>query len=217
MRTGTIKKPAPYTRDTLALIRDGASAADLGWDQNFYVSICRKHGLAGVAPAPPHDPALPPAQVQQIRAEALRPKQSVDFGVSDTVRRLLAAPWHHGEKRDLIFAYSEGGGWHERVRRLGRHSANTFILLASAHAAGAQITAATFAEYCGISAGSSLSFISDAVARLRQSLVGTPLHIQCIRGPGGGYRFVAPPGKSVVAVRLIALGEFRFDHEEAVA
>lgn len=46
---------APYTRDTLARIRQGASARELGWDETFYASVCRKHGLRIPQAEPPSE------------------------------------------------------------------------------------------------------------------------------------------------------------------
>lgn len=46
-------KAAPYTRETLDRIRQGASAAMLGWDQQFYSTVCRRHELTAVNPPPP--------------------------------------------------------------------------------------------------------------------------------------------------------------------
>ncbi len=36
---------APFTADVLKWIAKGATSRDLGWDEPFYLSICRKHGL----------------------------------------------------------------------------------------------------------------------------------------------------------------------------
>ncbi len=35
----------PFTRDVLTRIKNGVTARELGWDDTFYISICRKHGL----------------------------------------------------------------------------------------------------------------------------------------------------------------------------
>lgn len=42
---------ASYNPETLNWIRNGATARDLGWDQNFYLSVCRKHGMKPIADA----------------------------------------------------------------------------------------------------------------------------------------------------------------------
>lgn len=43
-------KAATYNPETLKRIRNGARAAELGWDQSFYVSVCRKHGIDPMSP-----------------------------------------------------------------------------------------------------------------------------------------------------------------------
>ena len=43
--------PAPFSPATLKRIREGASAADLGWNQQRYNRICDTHGLEKVASA----------------------------------------------------------------------------------------------------------------------------------------------------------------------
>lgn len=35
----------PFTRDAVAMIRQGATPADLGWDHSFYDRVCRDHGI----------------------------------------------------------------------------------------------------------------------------------------------------------------------------
>lgn len=46
-------KAAPYNPSTLARIRAGATAPDLGWDQQFYLTVCRRHEIEPVAVARP--------------------------------------------------------------------------------------------------------------------------------------------------------------------
>lgn len=61
---------AAYDRDALDRIHAGASARDLGWDEPFYRTVCRNHGLVGVeasampsvkeaAPLQPEPPSTP--------------------------------------------------------------------------------------------------------------------------------------------------------------
>lgn len=40
-----VASAAVYNTDALARIKNGATARELGWDENFYTSVCRKHGL----------------------------------------------------------------------------------------------------------------------------------------------------------------------------
>lgn len=53
---------APYNPGTLNRIRKGSCARDLGWDDEFYRSVCRKHGIEPVTVmlstvvAPPRTP-----------------------------------------------------------------------------------------------------------------------------------------------------------------
>jgi biotin operon repressor len=36
---------APYNRETIALIRKGATAQSLRWDDSFYQRVCKDHGI----------------------------------------------------------------------------------------------------------------------------------------------------------------------------
>jgi len=44
--------PAAYTPTTLARIRSGATAGELGWDQARFHRICARHGMTDRIPAP---------------------------------------------------------------------------------------------------------------------------------------------------------------------
>jgi len=41
--------PVPYTRAAVQRIRDGASAADLGWSATMFERVCRDHGIDPLA------------------------------------------------------------------------------------------------------------------------------------------------------------------------
>lgn len=47
-------KAATYNPDTLKRIRRGARACDLGWDEAFYSSVCRRHGIEPIASPKTH-------------------------------------------------------------------------------------------------------------------------------------------------------------------
>lgn len=53
-------EPAPYTRETLELMRKGATASDLGWMPAFYDGVCNRHQIKRVAP--PRQPAVVPTK-----------------------------------------------------------------------------------------------------------------------------------------------------------
>jgi len=38
--------PVPYTRTAVQMIRNGVSAAQLGWPESMFASICNRHGIA---------------------------------------------------------------------------------------------------------------------------------------------------------------------------
>lgn len=67
---------APYNPSALVRIKSGATAFDLGWDQNFYERVCREHGLApvhmpdGVTPRPNLPPPAVPATPLSAAAAA---------------------------------------------------------------------------------------------------------------------------------------------------
>lgn len=46
-------KAAPYNPETLNHIRSGSTARALGWDEQFYLSVCRRHGIE-----PRHTPTI---------------------------------------------------------------------------------------------------------------------------------------------------------------
>lgn len=58
----------PYTPRVIQLIRNGASAADLGWAPSMYASVCRSHGLEQRAdPAKEKPKAAPECAGDTIR------------------------------------------------------------------------------------------------------------------------------------------------------
>ena len=76
--------PVPYTRAAVQRIRDGASAADLGWSATMFERVCRDHGIdplarrrvvpvaaAVVEAAPPSDALRFDAKTGEIFHEGL--------------------------------------------------------------------------------------------------------------------------------------------------
>jgi hypothetical protein len=53
----------PFNRDAIARIRKGATARDLGWDETFYVRVCRQHAL-------PMMPSVEPTPVMELQPVA---------------------------------------------------------------------------------------------------------------------------------------------------
>lgn len=74
---------ADYNPDTLNKIRtQRVNARDLGWDESFYRTVCRRHGIEPVASstlpvvvAPPASSASPPKSAVQLARERARPPQ----------------------------------------------------------------------------------------------------------------------------------------------
>jgi hypothetical protein len=63
-------QPVPYTRDAIRLIRNGASAADLGWPASMYERVCRSHGI---------EQAKPRREVVRQQEDDLRPEPLLQF------------------------------------------------------------------------------------------------------------------------------------------
>jgi len=63
-----MQQPVPYTRAAIKLIRDGASAKDLGWSESRYDTVCRSHGIEREKPRP-----------QAVAAPSDRPPHELDF------------------------------------------------------------------------------------------------------------------------------------------
>ncbi len=62
----------PFTVDVLTRIKNGATARELGWDEPFYLSVCRKHGLepnvyTPKRQAPPEIAASPPISPEPVK------------------------------------------------------------------------------------------------------------------------------------------------------
>lgn len=78
----------PFTRGVLTRIKNGATANELGWDETFYISICRKHGLEIIKYNPPKTQAQPeiaatPSIAPDAPAEPLPPATGdVSFNAS---------------------------------------------------------------------------------------------------------------------------------------
>lgn len=47
-----MSEPVPYTRAAIQDIRNGATAADLGWTDSRFDNVCRTHGIARSRPSP---------------------------------------------------------------------------------------------------------------------------------------------------------------------
>lgn len=47
-----MNQAVPYTRSAVQLIRNGATALDLGWTDSMFDSVCRTHSIARPKPAP---------------------------------------------------------------------------------------------------------------------------------------------------------------------
>lgn len=88
----------PYSPAALAQIRAGASAAALGWDQSFYETICRRHGLAAMPaavpliaqPAPAADQTATPSQAVSAQA----PRRLAKVRRQQFTYALPADIWH---------------------------------------------------------------------------------------------------------------------------
>ena len=179
----------PFNRDALVLIRKGASAAELGWSESFYVRICREHGVQ------PHVATKPAASVQPSDA------------VGAAMAALLHTPWPQGERRTVVFECFVAGRPRRFTRAVGRDQAKMFAMLATRK--DEKITGTVLHRECGYQVRETLW---GTVARhLRTSLIGTPLDLDGRKGTGGGYRIISAATQRPIPVKLISIGDLQFD------
>lgn len=157
---------APYNRDTLALIRQGASASSLGWEQSFYTSICRRHGIEpAVAAVTTAVPAAEPTPIQQEIARAAPPP------VDDAVCRIMVE----------LGEVSRGAATIE----LTGQQINVLCVLARA-APHEFVARTTIARKVEISSDG----VANYIALLRAHLRRLGLLLDSRMGRGGGWRIV---------------------------
>ena len=82
----------PFTREALALIKNGATAIDLGWSELFYVRICREHGLQPTLHRPKTHTqpviAAPPIAPKPLSCtQASVPRKKVDDNLIVAIKR----------------------------------------------------------------------------------------------------------------------------------
>lgn len=186
------RRPMPYTRDAIAMIKEGASSFDLGWDQNFYLSICRKHGLSPTGAA---------------RRSASNAKTSGDN--TNHIAELLTEPWQYGERRALIFDYIGGRKPIRYQRESGRYAACLLIVLARAN--GKSIPARQLSAETGVAAGSTGTVWANAAKALRDIFLRTPFDVVGERGVG--YRLALSVTGEPADIRIISLGDVEIEGE----
>lgn len=91
-----IVERVPFTIDVLTRIKNGVTAQELGWDEPFYISVCRKHGLApNVYPPKTQAPPEIGATAPLVPAAPSAPLPPATGGVVfDTPTRLITRGAH---------------------------------------------------------------------------------------------------------------------------
>lgn len=203
-----LRKPMPYSRDALTLIRSGASAVDLGWNAEFYHRICRRHELREISsPAPPDQTAvkspLSGYDKSKLDLEAVR----------DLTAYLPFKPWSHAERRIITFDYHHGEQAIRYSREVGRNMACLLIMMARAEnnvVPSTELTAAI-----GGNPRSGKTQLSIAVRALRTALIRSRLDMLGKRG--AGYCLVCIGSDNPARISIISLGEERFADIEKMA
>lgn len=149
----------PYTRNAVQLIRNGASARDLGWADSMYASVCRSHGLAQH-----QGPGKPVSRHVSSRVPA---------SIEDIVRYRSAG--HEVIREDVALALS-------RVQGI------VFALLLDRWRGGTQDFISTSAILTTIGATTSEKAMKENIARLSIRLTPLRMWIESKMGSTGGFR-----------------------------
>jgi hypothetical protein len=188
------RKPMPYTVDALKLMRGGASAQDLGWDEQRYLGVCRKHGIEPVAAPLPQAPNAPPEKC---------PAALVAY---------LSEPWKPGTRRLLCIEWSIA--CQRKPMRRTQPVNYAVAMMAAALCTGDKVRAPLFAEAIGVPEGDNMpskrSWNHAAIA-LRQFPLATPFDIASSRGGAGGYQLVYSGTADPAWFKIVSLGDIRFD------
>jgi hypothetical protein len=157
-----MQQPVPYTPKAVQLIRNGASAADLGWSETMYHSVCASHGLEEVKGA------RKSAKAAAISLPVVAaPNVQVDVQFSASSREVIRA--------GICVA-------------LTRVQTKVFGVLFDRHSGGLEdfINASGVAELLG--KDTSPQNIRDLAARLSANLTPLKMWIETKHGPTGGFR-----------------------------
>lgn len=159
---------APYNPHTLKQIKQGATAAQLGWDVEFYTSVCRKHGLSPVIPINPK-PQAPPAI-----AEIAKPSKRDDVPTTESPGPVshicLFDPRQDEITRGAITV------------NLSKQQGQLFAVLAALEP-GHKVSGIALATAVG------LSFVnlSNKLPVLRHKLAAAGIKLVALKGKNGGY------------------------------
>lgn len=99
-------KAATYNPETLNRIRHGACAADLGWDESFYRSVCRQHGIDPMSPLDALKTQRALREVRQTKVadgwkpKRLRPPPAIKTDERAPSLRLSAPGWQMFRAQD---------------------------------------------------------------------------------------------------------------------
>ena len=186
----TLRKPMPYSRDALDMIRRGACAYDLGWDEGFYERICRKHGLQTC-----RGPILQP----------LDPPKINKAGPEDAITALNAKWWAADESKDICFSWVDGFGRYSDQRTMDRRTAALMVLLADSK--GCPVKRSALALKLPRHPEQSWGRIRTS---LRRALVGTPIDVLNKMGYTGGYYLCFAATGTPCAVHIVSIGDYHF-------
>lgn len=159
---GELRKVAAYNPETLGRIRGGATPGDLGWDIQFYSSVCRRHGIpVCIAPLPavsaPRDPRIAEAEAARLAATG----RCVFDPASGELRR-----------GNTVVALSKNGA---SVFKILAKVPRDLVLMGS-----------EIGTKLGVSREAGIARAYHIRAKLRL----VRLELQGVKGPGGGFRLV---------------------------
>jgi len=166
------RERAPFNPHALTRIKNGATAAELGWDQSFYESVCRKHGLPILKLPEPDKPDAP--QTPPVAPDA------------------MLSPYHYDAATGVL--RTDGNN---RVRLLP--PLNTVFLPLARLGAGGRLSGKLLGVRAGLSRQHVCRMVQRL--RTELAIVGLGIHAGNGRG-SQGYRLVDADNHNPVRVRV---------------
>lgn len=169
----------PYTTAALAWIRKGATAGDLGWDDLFYRSVCRKHSIPPNVSFPKTQAAPEIAEAPPISPEPIRDGECVfDLRTMNLMR---------------------GGVVKTLTPRLGK----LFCILATLPQ-GSRITGHLLADRQGIGSTN----ISTYVNSLREAIQPLGIFVKGHQGrQNAGYELLDDKTRGWIEIRIVGASQ----------
>lgn len=173
---------APYTPGTLARIRQGAGASQLGWSSERFNSVCRKHGIERITPTPVKIAAIVPRPMSaaQAKRDPKPPEGKRGPRISLPVPTSIPAGEPSFDERHAIFRVGVYG-----VRFGGVIQERIFALLFDRFTLEATNT--VHGEDLAAHARTTRGSIAGSVSSMNRKLRPLGFCIEGRMGPHGGY------------------------------